>query len=156
MKKHIMFCICALFLVGCDSPMDDFVKNYNEKANEYGVSELSEAEFGEIETAEELKWQKLFESKDYHLDALYEADRLNGYLLKVHGDKPSINDTSPGYLAALTLASALDLDLATFENEMEEAFDKDFTNYDDGAYNINISLLDLPDDAMIVIVEKRK
>lgn len=156
MKKSIVTGLLTLLLIGCASPMDDFVKNYNEKAKEYGISELSEAAFGEIERAEELKWQTLFESDDYQLDTLYDEDRVNGYFLKVYGDKPSIDENSQGYLAALSLASALDLDLSTFENGIEEALDEDFTNYDDQAYNVNISFIDLPDDALIVIVEKIK
>lgn len=159
MKKILItLLILVLVLTGCgskDNELNTFVDDFNQSARKYDTTELIENEFGEIETEDEEDWRSLFESKEYSIDIMYDDNNIVGYYIKVESDQTSIDKTGKGYNAVLTLADALGLKTSELEKGMQTAFNDDFFSYEDGDYEIRVSVINIASATMSIMVEEK-
>ncbi|MGY3718669.1 hypothetical protein ACWE42_24460 [Sutcliffiella cohnii] len=114
------------------------------------------SEFGKIETEDGEGWRNLFESKEYSIDAVYDKKDLVGYYINVKSDTNSISKSGKGYNAVLTLADALGLKVSDLEKGMQVAFNESFFVYEDGDYNVRISVINVTSSSMSIMIEKSK
>lgn len=159
MKKYsllILSGILSLILVGCgNDSLDTFVEDFNQSARKYDSTELIKNEFGEIETEDGESWRNLFNSKEYSLDAYYEKNDAVGYYINVKSDQNSIDKKGKGYNAILTLADSLEVNISDLEKGMQKAFDENFYKYEDGDYNIRISVINITSATLAVTIEEK-
>lgn len=176
MKKLVLFLLFSILLVGCGAnELNTFVEDYNQSARKYDTTELIENEFGDMEKAsdlyEEMKdedeevaeiyknsnegWRNLYISKEYEIKALYDGDELTGYSINVDSETNSIDKTGKGYNAALTLADSLGLNTSDLEKGMQEAFNDDFYDYEDGDYEVRISVINVSSASMSITIENK-
>lgn len=176
MKKIFIMLFISFLLVGCgSSDLSTFVESFNQSARKYDTTELIENEFGDMEKAsdlyEEMKdideeiaetlknsnegWRELYNSKEYEIIALYDGKKLTGYSISVESDTNSIDKNGRGYNAILTLADALGLNISELEKGMQTAFNEDFHAYEDGDYEVSISVINIVSTSMTVTIENK-
>jgi len=146
----------VLLLVACGSgELDSFVEDFNQSARKYDATKLKENEFGEVETEDGEDWRNLFESKEYLINLMYDKKNIAGYYIKVESDETSIDKTGKGYNAVLTLADSLDLNISDLEKGMQAAFDDNFHDYEDGDYEVRISVINITSAWLSIMIEKK-
>lgn len=156
MKKGLFILLISILLVGCGiNELDAFVEDFNQSARKYDTTELMESEFGEIETEDGEDWRNLFESKEYSIDVVYDKKNVVGYYINVKSDQTSIDKTSKGYNAVLTLADSLGLKVSDLEKGMQSAFNDNFYNYEDGDFEVRISVINITSASISIMIEKK-
>lgn len=157
MKKFItIMLLSTLVLVACGSDgLKSFVDEYNQSARKYDTTELVESEFGKVESEDGESWRSLFQSKEYSIEAIYDKKKVVGYSINVKSDEESIKKDSKGYNAILTLADVLSLDVKKLEGGMQKGFDENFYNYEDGEYDVWITVINIASASMTVSVEQK-
>lgn len=141
-KPLILISILVIFLVACsENKLEGFTQNYNEKSEVYGIPALDAEEYGEIEKEENMSWQKLFESKNYTIDAKYkDGENLSGYHLAInHENQPYEKLEGVGYKSSIAIAEALNLNVDQFIKEYETALTTSSHSYTDGDYLIDFT-----------------
>lgn len=157
MKRLFLIIVTLLiFLSACGgNELTAFAEDFNQSARKYDTTELIEDEFGEIEEEDGEKWRDLFSSKEYSIEAIYDKDKISGYYINVKSDTKSIDKNGKGYNAILTLADALGLDINDLEKGMQEAFNENFHDYEDGPYTVRISVISISSTSMSITVENK-
>lgn len=156
MKKILFILLSSVLLVGCGkNELDTFTEDFNQSARKYDVTELMQNEYGEIETEDGEDWRNLFNSKEYSIDVMHDKNNIVVYYINVKSDQTSIDKTGKGYNAALTLADSLGLDIGELEKGMQAAFNDDFYDYDEGDYNVRISVINIVSTSMSIMIEEK-
>ncbi|GIN13203.1 hypothetical protein J26TS2_30700 [Shouchella clausii] len=161
MKRVLSLLLLSVFVLsGCgsvsgSSELSAFVDDFNQSARKYDATELIDSEFGEIETEDGESWKNLFESNEYSIDALYDGSDVIGYYINVESDTTSIDKNGKGYNAVLTLADTLGLKTSDLEKGMQEAFNENFYDYEDGDYNVRISVINVVSASMSITIEEK-
>lgn len=154
----LILLVVVLLLTSCgsaNSGLNTFVEKFNQSARKYDTTELIEKEFGKIETEDGESWRTLFESREYFIDIMYDKNDIAAYYIRVESDKTSIDKTSKGYNAVLTLADALGLDIKDLEKGMQAAFNENFYNYEDGSYEVRITVINITHAMMSITIEEK-
>lgn len=154
----LLLTITMLLLVACgngSNELSKFVESFNQSARKYDTVELTKDEFGEVVSENGEDWRNLYESKEYSIDE-YTEDDLIGYYITVRSDSKSISKEGKGYNAVLTMADALDVDINELEKGMQAAFNEDFYSYEDGDYNVRISVINITNATINIMFEKNK
>ncbi|MEK4150033.1 hypothetical protein NST02_23605 [Robertmurraya sp. FSL W8-0741] len=156
MKKIAFILLLSILLTGCgQNELDTFVDEFNQSARKYDTTELMENEFGKIESEDGEEWRNLFESKEYLIRVYYENNSISGYHINVESDTTSIDKKGKGYNAVLTLADTLGLNISDLEKGMQEGFNKDFYEYEDGDYKVRIYVINIISASMGITIEKK-
>ncbi len=158
MKKVLILLIVAILLTSCgseNSELSAFVEKFNQSARKYDAIELIENEFGKIETEDGESWRNLFESKEYSIEIMCDKNNIAGYCIDVVSDKTSISKTGKGYSAVLTLADTLGLNIKELEKGMQAAFNENFYNYEDGSYEVRITVINITHAMMSITIEEK-
>ncbi|MFD1412839.1 hypothetical protein [Oceanobacillus jeddahense] len=142
--KKILFLlfVMLLFLASCNSgEVKSFASDFNKVVNNEDIDELNPDKFGEIEGENKAKWQTLYESEAYTIEANYEdGKKLSGYTISIESSEPYEQLEGKGYEASIAVAKVLGLDpnefINHFETELEGKISEDVHSYLEDDYEV--------------------
>ncbi|WP_152655559.1 hypothetical protein [Oceanobacillus sp. CFH 90083] len=143
MKKILfLWFVMLLFLVGCSSgEIKSFASDFNEVVKNEGIDVLNPDNFGEIEGGDRNRWQTLYKSEGYTIEANYEdGKKLSGYTVRIESSEPYEQLEGEGYKASVAAARAFGLTpgdfVNNFEIELERKLLDDIHSYSEGNYEV--------------------
>ncbi|WP_342505908.1 hypothetical protein [Sporosarcina sp. FSL K6-2383] len=144
MKRLIFVLVMSmLFLVACGvDELEEFTKEFNQRALKDDVPELVMDEFGdiEIEEVENMGWQQLYESDSYYIDAKYkDGEKLSGYHLVIDKSEPFEEFEGEGYKAGLSIIKTLGLDAGDYVRGYGTALSEGRGLYIENGYKVSFT-----------------